>query len=113
MSEVRTYRIGEVAEMLNLKTHVLRFWESEFLQLAPMRTESGQRVYTEEDVGILRRIQQLLHEQGMTIEGARRVLAGHPPIEENMAEAGLDAELLAMLQVELASICNLLRQGAK
>ena len=71
-----TYRIGEVAELLDLKTHVLRFWETEFPQLAPLRTGKGQRLYTEENVALLRRIRQLLHEQGMTIEGARRVLAG-------------------------------------
>lgn len=66
-SEEKTYRIGEVAEMLNLKTHVLRFWETEFPQLAPLRTGKGQRLYTEDHIGLLRRIQQLLHEQGMTL----------------------------------------------
>ena len=77
-----TYRIGEVAELLDLKTHVLRFWETEFPQLAPLRTGKGQRLYTEENVALLRRIRQLLHEQGMTIEGARRVL------ERECAESG-------------------------
>ena len=70
----KTYRIGEVAEMLNLKSYVLRFWESEFPQLVPSRTEKGQRLYTEEHVVLLRRIQALLHAHGMTIEGARRIL---------------------------------------
>ena len=46
MSE-KTYRIGEAAELLNLKTHVLRFWETEFPQLDPLRTDKGQRLYTE------------------------------------------------------------------
>lgn len=71
----KTYRIGEAADILELKTYVLRFWETEFPQLAPLRTEKGQRLYTERDLRLLRRIRQLLHEQGMTIEGARRVLA--------------------------------------
>jgi DNA-binding transcriptional MerR regulator len=70
----RTYRIGEAAEMLKLKSYVLRFWESEFPQLVPLRTEKGQRLYTEEHVILLRLIQTLLHEKGMTIEGARRIL---------------------------------------
>lgn len=70
------YRIGEAARVLNLKTCVLRFWEGEFSQLAPVRTPKGQRLYTERDMAVLRRIRSLLHEQGMTIEGARRVLAG-------------------------------------
>jgi DNA-binding transcriptional MerR regulator len=70
----KTYRIGEAAELLKLKSYVLRFWESEFPQLVPLRTEKGQRLYTEEHVALLRRIQTLLHAQGMTIEGARRIL---------------------------------------
>lgn len=68
------YRIGEAAELLQLKSYVLRFWESEFPQLAPLRTDKGQRLYTEEHIALLRRIKHLLHEQGMTIEGARRVV---------------------------------------
>ena len=70
----KTYRIGEAAAILKLKSYVLRFWESEFPQLAPLRTEKGQRLYTEDHVALLRRIQTLLHEKGMTIEGARRIL---------------------------------------
>lgn len=75
LSEPRTYRIGEVAEQLNLKTHVLRFWEDEFPQIAPPRTGKGQRLYTENHIAQIRRIQHLLHEQGLTIAGAKRVLA--------------------------------------
>jgi DNA-binding transcriptional MerR regulator len=70
----KTYRIGEVADILQLKSYVLRFWESEFPQLVPLRTGKGQRLYTEEHVALLRHIQTLLHAKGMTIEGARRVL---------------------------------------
>lgn len=71
----QTYRIGEAATLLNLKTYVLRFWEMEFPQIAPLRTEKGQRLYTEADLAALRRIRYLLHERGLTIEGARRILA--------------------------------------
>lgn len=70
----KTYRIGEAADLLQLKSYVLRFWETEFTQLAPLRTDKGQRLYTEEHIELLRRIRHLLHEQGMTIDGARRVL---------------------------------------
>ena len=69
-----TYKIGEVAAKLNLKTYVLRFWETEFPQIEPLRTEKGQRLYNKEHVGILRRIRHLLHERGLTIDGARKVL---------------------------------------
>lgn len=87
-----TYKIGEAASLLNLKTYVLRFWETEFSQIIPLRTEKGQRLYTEENLALLSRIRFLLHERGLTIEGARKVLAeeaargvnyvrGHPSIE--------------------------------
>ena len=72
----RMYRIGEAARALNLQTSVLRFWEGEFPELQPVRTPKGQRLYTERDMEILHKIRSLLHEQGMTIEGARRVLSG-------------------------------------
>jgi DNA-binding transcriptional MerR regulator len=108
-----TYRIGEVAELLDLKTHVLRFWETEFPQLAPLRTGKGQRLYTEENVALLRRIKQLLHEQGMTIEGARRVLAGSAVVDESLPErvaAVPDPNFMRMLQRELISLHRLLSE---
>ena len=112
-NDEKTYRIGEVAELLNLKTHVLRFWETEFPQLAPLRTGKGQRLYTEEHVGLLRRIRQLLHEQGMTIEGARRVLAGSAVVAESLPErvaAVPDPNFMRMLQRELISLHRLLSE---
>ena len=69
-------RIGEAARTLDLNTSVLRFWEDEFSQLRPERTPKGQRLYSERDMALLFRIRSLLHEQGMTIEGARKVLDG-------------------------------------
>ena len=74
----RTYRIGEAARLLDLEGYVLRFWETEFSQLRPVRTAKGQRIYSEADIALLRRIRFHLHEQGLTIEGARRVLGGAP-----------------------------------
>ncbi len=79
MGGERLYRIGEAAEALCLKTCVLRFWETEFPQLVPVRTPKGQRLYNEATMELLRRIRSLLHDQGMTIAGARRVLEGGEP----------------------------------
>lgn len=81
----RTYKIGEAAKQLQLKTCVLRFWEEEFPQLAPERTEKGQRLYSSADMTLLRRIRSLLHEQGMTIDGARRVLEGSAKVPGKVA----------------------------
>ncbi|MFP4212522.1 MAG: MerR family transcriptional regulator [Desulfohalobiaceae bacterium] len=69
-----TYKIGQAARMLDVEPYVLRFWESEFPQLDPIRTPKGQRLYTEEHLALLRRIKHLLYTQGLTIEGARRKL---------------------------------------
>ncbi|MDR1777707.1 MAG: MerR family transcriptional regulator [Desulfovibrio sp.] len=110
MSE-KTYRIGEAAELLNLKTHVLRFWETEFPQLSPTRTDKGQRLYTEGDMTLLRRIRQLLHEQGMTIEGARRVLEGSAVLDENMPgrlAAVPDPAFIQMIVREISGVRHLL-----
>lgn len=110
-SDPQTYRIGEVAVMLKLRPYVLRYWETEFPQLDPLRTDKGQRLYTAEHVALLRRIQQLLHEQGMTIEGARRVLQGSAVVDE--AEPGKlvavpDANFIRMLKRELLAVRRLL-----
>jgi DNA-binding transcriptional MerR regulator len=98
----KTYRIGEAAEILRLKSYVLRFWETEFPQLVPLRTEKGQRLYTEEHVALLRRIQTLLHDQGMTIEGARRVLEYEENSRTGLANlVPLTAEPAPLTQGEL------------
>ena len=70
----RTYRIGEAAKLLQLEPYVLRYWETEFPQLSPLRTSKGQRLYTEENLQVIRRIKYLLYREGMTIEGAKRRL---------------------------------------
>jgi DNA-binding transcriptional MerR regulator len=76
----RLYRIGEAARALGLETSTLRFWETAFPRLCPIRTPKGQRLYREMDMLLLRRIHSLLHDQGMTIDGARRVLDGEREI---------------------------------
>ena len=105
----RTYRIGEAARMLKLEGYVLRFWETEFEQLRPLRTPKGQRLYSDADLVVLRRIRTLLHEQGMTIEGAKRVLS------RECAEAQASAEdMLRHVESELMALQALLgRQRLK
>ncbi|NBC17785.1 MAG: MerR family transcriptional regulator [Bacteroidetes bacterium] len=68
------YAIGEVSEMTDLEPHVLRYWESEFEMLHPRKNRAGRRVYTEEDIAMVRRIQHLLRVDKYTIAGARQVL---------------------------------------
>src|SRR5438874_11526979 len=68
------FRIGEVARLCRLPAYVLRFWETEFPQLKPIKSSTGQRMYRRKDVESVLRIKQLLYEQGFTIPGARQHL---------------------------------------
>lgn len=69
------FRIGEVARLCGVEAYVLRFWESEFPQLRPNKSGTGQRLYRKRDVEMAMRVRRLLHDEGYTIAGARQVLA--------------------------------------
>ena len=69
------FRIGEVAALCRVETYVLRFWQTEFAQLRPGKSGTGQRLYRRRDVEMALRIKRLLHEEGYTIVGAKGVLA--------------------------------------
>ncbi len=68
------FRIGEVAKLCRLPAYVLRFWETEFPQLKPVKSSTGQRMYRRKDVESVLRIKGLLYEQGFTIAGARQLM---------------------------------------
>jgi DNA-binding transcriptional MerR regulator len=73
-TEERLYRIGEVARLSELKPFVLRYWETEFPMLEPVKSPSGHRMYRQEDVDMVFKIKRLLYDEGFTIAGARRHL---------------------------------------
>ena len=68
------FKIGEVSEITGLETHVLRFWESEFKNIKPRRTSTGQRMYRKSDIQLILYIKHLLHNEKFTIQGARKYL---------------------------------------
>jgi DNA-binding transcriptional MerR regulator len=68
------YKIGEACKALGIQPYVLRYWETEFPALAPSKSRSGQRVYSEKELEIIRRIKELLYEEGYTIAGAKKKL---------------------------------------
>ena len=70
------YKIGEACKELDIQPYVLRYWETEFHFLKPDKSKSGQRVYSEEDLVVIRRIKELLYEEGYTIAGAKKNLEG-------------------------------------
>ena len=83
-SEKKLYRIGELSRLADLKPFVLRYWETEFPMLEPVKSASGHRLYRQEDVDMVFRIKRLLYDEGFTIAGARRFLREH--------EGNLEAE---------------------
>ena len=79
------FRIGEVASLCRLPAYVLRFWETEFPQLKPVKSSTGQRMYRKRDVESVLRIKQLLYEQGFTISGARQQLRAESKSDKSQA----------------------------
>jgi DNA-binding transcriptional MerR regulator len=71
------YRIGDVSRLAALKPFVLRYWETEFPMLQPLKSSGGRRLYRQEDVDMVFRIKRLLYDEGFTIAGARRHLREH------------------------------------
>src|SRR6266852_4055919 len=81
-TEKKLYRIGEVSRLADLKPFVLRYWETEFPMLEPVKSSSGHRLYRQEDVDMVFRIKRLLYDEGFTIAGARRFLREHGGADE-------------------------------
>src|SRR5580693_3968255 len=73
----RYFTIGEVSDLCGVKPHVLRYWEQEFTQLKPVKRRGNRRYYQHHEVLLIRRIRELLYEQGFTINGARNRLDSH------------------------------------
>ncbi|GBD41756.1 HTH-type transcriptional repressor BluR [bacterium HR39] len=90
-SEQAFRTIGEVAEELGVAPHVLRFWETRFPQLRPLKRSGGRRYYRPEDVQLLREIRTLLYEEGFTIEGAKKHLKERRALARTEAAPAPDA----------------------
>ena len=67
--------IGEVSKMMQTPQHILRFWEDSFPQLNPLKRKGGRRLYSESDINLLRRIKELLHDEGYSIKGVKSYLS--------------------------------------
>ena len=75
VSDKLYFRIGEVAELTSLNPSVLRYWETEFEMLLPVKSRSGQRLYTKSDIALIKEIKTLLHSDRLTIAGAKKKIA--------------------------------------
>jgi len=89
----RYFTIGEVSELCGVKPHVLRYWEQEFTQLKPVKRRGNRRYYQHHEVLLIRRIRELLYEQGFTINGARNRLDARESNRRDAAE--IESNLLA------------------
>jgi DNA-binding transcriptional MerR regulator len=106
----RYFTIGEVSELCGVKPHVLRYWEQEFNQLKPAKRRGNRRYYQHHEVMLVRRIRELLYEQGFTITGARNRL-GHDvtvAINDTGLETTDDLDLQAV-KTEIGAILDILR----
>jgi DNA-binding transcriptional MerR regulator len=103
----RYFTIGEVSELCGVKPHVLRYWEQEFTQLKPVKRRGNRRYYQHHEVLLIRRIRQLLYEEGFTINGARNRLDS---ASISSAESASAAEGAVAAGVDLAGVKRELRE---
>lgn len=106
----RYFTIGEVSDLCGVKPHVLRYWEQEFAQLKPVKRRGNRRYYQHHEVLLIRRIRELLYEQGFTINGARNKLNNQATHDEVKVEANPHAPMsLTQIRAELQALLGLLR----
>ena len=107
------YSIGEVSKITELKQYVLRYWETEFKQLSPVKNKAGNRTYRQKDIDIILKIKDLLYNQKFTIDGARHVLSmpnNVEPVqrtEQVLVDSNdIDIKILHKIRTELKSILD-------
>ena len=98
----RYFTIGEVSELCGVKPHVLRYWEQEFTQLKPVKRRGNRRYYQHHEVLLIRKIRELLYEQGFTISGARNRLDG----AEDKSETTQLVQNLAQISAQVSTIAT-------
>ena len=101
----RYFTIGEVSELCGVKPHVLRYWEQEFTQLKPVKRRGNRRYYQHHEVLLIRRIRELLYEQGFTISGARARL-DEAAVQLKSSSSRFNS---ALLRREIQSLLDILR----
>lgn len=109
----RYFTIGEVGVLCGVKPHVLRYWEQEFAQLRPVKRRGNRRYYQHQEVLLIRRIRDLLYEQGFTISGARNRLGqGAAELRSANTEPATASQLpvdVALIRGEISNVLSMLR----
>ena len=113
----KLYKIGEVCKLADVQPYVLRYWETEFPQLAPNKSGGGQRLYTRREIDTILRIKELLYREGFTIAGAKKKLETEGAVESAPAavEATAQAQtpspdLIGSVKKELRAILDMLQK---
>ena len=123
------FKIGEVAELVGVKPHVLRYWESEFGSFRPVKSKTNQRLYKRKDIELVLQLKELLHDQGYTISGARKKLRelartgakadtspqpDQPDVDENQMAlpliSGFDSSLLDEIRNDVQKLRDSLKK---
>ena len=102
----RYFTIGEVSELCDVKPHVLRYWETEFDSLSPVKRRGNRRYYQRHDVLMIRQIRGLLYEEGYTIGGARLRLDG----DGAKQESSMSTQIIRQVRMELEEVLQLLKR---
>ena len=102
----RYFTIGEVSDLCGVKPHVLRYWETEFPSLKPVKRRGNRRYYQRHDVLMVRQIRGLLYEQGYTIGGARLRLEG----DGAKQESAMSSQIVRQVRMELEEVLQLLKR---
>jgi DNA-binding transcriptional MerR regulator len=115
VADEKLYKIGEVCKLADVQPYVLRYWETEFPQLAPNKSGGGQRLYTRREIDVILRIKELLYREGFTIAGAKKKLetegADPVPVPASVAEAAAappSNDVIATVKRELQEILRML-----
>ncbi|MFL2990076.1 MAG: MerR family transcriptional regulator [Candidatus Neomarinimicrobiota bacterium] len=102
------YSIGEVSKIVGLKSYVLRYWETEFKQLAPPKNRAGNRTYRQKDIDIILEIKNLLHGKKFTIEGARGAISSK--VNKPGQTGVVNSKLISTLKNELHKILQIIKK---
>src|ERR1700722_13931907 len=100
------FNIGEVAQLCQLKPHVLRYWEQEFSQLKPNKRRGNRRYYQQKEVALIFRIKELLYQEGYTIEGAKQRLIENSSGENDLVLNSVIKNILAQLETLVIDLQN-------
>jgi len=98
------FRIGEVADLVGVEPHVLRYWEREFRTIRPTKSAKGQRVYSRRDVENLMRVRELLYREGFTIAGAKKKLLHPEAADPAPADVAIDADAATRTREQLLAM---------